>query len=71
MVQVLGSSVSQSNWTELLLLSDLYLSSGLKTRVLEYVRMNKRSLVNDKKWADVLGGHPRLLLEIMAAVVEN
>ncbi len=71
MVQVLGSSVSQSNWTELLLLSDLYLSSGLKTRVLEYVRMNKRSLVNDKKWADVLGGHPGLLLEIMAAVVEN
>jgi hypothetical protein len=71
MVQVLGSSVSKSNWTELLLLSDLYLSSSLKRQVLEYVRVNKRSLVNDKKWADVLGGHPGLLLEIMAAVVEN
>jgi hypothetical protein len=71
MVQVLGSSVSKSNWTELLLLSDLYLSSSLKRQVLEYVRVNKRSLVNDKKWADVLGGHPGLLLKIIAAVVEN
>jgi hypothetical protein len=71
MVQVLGSSVSKSNWTELLLLSDLYMSSSLKRQVLDYVGANKRSLVNDKKWADVLGGHPRLLLEIMAAVVEN
>jgi speckle-type POZ protein len=70
-LQVLGSSVSKSNWTELLLLSELYLSSSPKKQVLEFVGVNKHSLVKDTKWADVLKGHPALLLEIMAAVAEN
>ncbi len=70
-VQALASILSKSNWTRLLLLSHLYMSSVLKKRVLEYVRQNKRNIVKQKGWAKALQGHPTLHEEIMRAVVDN
>jgi len=70
-VHALASNVIKGNWTRLLLLSHLYMSSVLKKRVLKYVRQNKRDIVKQKGWAKALQGHPTLHEEIMRAVVDN
>jgi hypothetical protein len=70
-VHALASILSKGNWTRLLLLSDLYMSSILKKRVLEYVRQNKRDIVKQKGWAKALQGQPTLHEEIMRAVVDT
>jgi hypothetical protein len=70
-VQALASRVNNANWTELLLLSDLCMSSNLKKRVLEYVRQNRRDIVKQKFWRQALEGRPALLGEMMQAVVDS
>jgi hypothetical protein len=70
-VQALASTVNNANWTELLLLSDLCMSSNLKKRVLEYVRQNRGDIVKQKFWRQALEGRPALLGEMMQAVIDS
>ncbi len=64
----IANPATRSNWTELLLLSARYSAADLKRRVLEFVGVNWRSLVQQEGWEMALQGQPALWREIMLTV---
>jgi hypothetical protein len=66
---VLGSTVSEANWLDLLVLSSLHSATELKTRVMEYIRENRRSIVKQESWDRALREMPDLFKEIVEAVM--
>jgi hypothetical protein len=46
--------VSESNWLDLLILSNLHSATQLKKQIMDFIRENRRSLVKQKSWDRVL-----------------
>jgi hypothetical protein len=61
--------VSEANWLELLVLSNLHSATELKKRVMEYIRQNRRSIVKHESWDRALREMPDLFKEIVEAVM--
>jgi hypothetical protein len=61
--------VSEANWLDLLILSNLHSATELKKRVMEYIRQNRRSLVKQESWDRALHERPDLFKEIVEAVM--
>jgi hypothetical protein len=66
---VLGSTVSEANWLDLLILSNLHSATELKQQVMKFVRENRRSIVKQESWDRALREMPDLFKEIVEAVV--
>ncbi len=66
---MLGSTVSEANWLDLLILSNLHSATELKQQVMKFVRENRRSIVKQESWDRALREMPDLFKEIVEAVV--
>ena len=62
--------MSKTNWLDLLVLSDLHSATELKQRVMAFIRLNKRSIVDQKSWETASKERPDLFREIVKAVIE-
>jgi hypothetical protein len=67
---VLGSTVSEANWLDLLTLSNLHSATELKQQVMEYIRENRRSIVDQKSWDTAQREMPQLFKEIVKALLD-
>ncbi len=66
---MLGSTVSEANWLDLLILSNLHSATELKKRVMKFVRENRQSIVKLESWDRALLEMPQLFKEIVEAVM--
>ncbi len=67
---MLGSTVSEANWLDLLILSNLHSATELKKRVMEYIRENRRGIVDQKSWDTAQQEMPQLFKEIGKALLD-
>jgi hypothetical protein len=67
---VLGSTVSEANWLDLLILSNLHSATELKERVMMYIRENRRSIVYQSSWDTAQLEMPQLFKEIVKALLD-
>jgi BTB/POZ domain len=69
-IQGLRAPISDSNWIDLLLLSDLYSAQDLKDEVLGFIRKNRGLLVKKKDWEKRLEGNRDLYWQIMETLCD-
>ncbi len=66
---MLRSTISEANWLDLLILSNLHSATELKQQVMKFVRENRRSIVKQESWDRALLEMPQLFKEIVEAVM--